>query len=233
MEKGKLYGVGVGPGDPELITRKAERILREADVVAVPDKGAGEKTALRIVEDLVAGKELLFCPTPMVRDRAVLGACYEKIAGDLCALLDQGRTVAFITLGDPTVYSTYIYVHKKVAERGYEAELIPGVPSFCAVAARLGTSLCEGAERLLIVPASHDPSDSLDVKANKVFMKAGKGLGELKDLLDRRGLLDRASMVANCGMEGERVFPRLSDVGEGSGYFSIVLVKEEGSGTAC
>ena len=107
------------------------------------------------------------------------------------------------------------------------------MPSFCAVAARLGTSLCEGAERLLIVPASHDPSDSLDVKANKVFMKAGKGLGELKDLLDRRGLLDRASMVANCGMEGEQVFHRLSDAGEGSGYFSIVLVKEEGSGTAC
>ena len=231
MEKGKLYGVGVGPGDPELVTRKAERILRQADVVAVPDKGAGEKTALRIVEDLVEGKELLYCPTPMIRDREKLDACYEQIAGDICALLDNGRTVAFITLGDPTVYSTYIYVHKKVLARGYDAELIPGVPSFCAVAARLNTSLCEGAERLLIVPASHEAADCLDVKANKVFMKAGKAIGELRDLLAERGLLDRASMVANCGMEGEAVYPRFADMEDGTGYFSVVLVKEpEGPG---
>ena len=229
MEKGTLYGVGVGPGDPELVTRKAERILRQADVVAVPDKGAGEKTALRIVADIVAGKPLLYCPTPMVRDRALLEDCYEKIAGDICALLDQGKAVAFITLGDPTVYSTYIYVHRKVQSRGYAAELIPGVPSFCAAAARLGTSLCEGTERLLIVPASHDPSDCLDIRANKVFMKAGRGIGELRNLLRERGQLEHASLVANCGMEGELVCPHFAELEEGSGYFSIVLVKEGGA----
>ena len=226
MDKGKLYGVGVGPGDPELLTRKAERILRESDVVAVPDKGAGEKTALHIVSDLVAGKELLYCPTPMVRDRAVLDGCYEQIADKICTMLDGGKRVAFITLGDPTVYSTYIYVHKKVLARGYAAELIPGVPSFCAVAARLNTSLCEGTERLLIVPASHDAADCLDVRANKVFMKAGKAIGELQKLLEERGLLEKASLVANCGMEGELVCPHFADMDAGSGYFSIVLVKE-------
>ena len=220
MERGKLYGVGVGPGDPELVTKKAERVLREADIVAVPDKGVGEKTALNIVRDIVAGKELLYCPTPMVRDRAVLDGCYEQIANDICALLDEGKNVAFITLGDPTVYSTYIYVHKKVLSRGYEAELIPGVPSFCAVAARLNTSLCEGAERLLIVPASHDAADCMDIRANKVFMKAGKAIGELQTQLDK------ASLVANCGMEGELVCPRFADMTDGTGYFSIVLVKE-------
>ena len=226
MERGKLYGVGVGPGDPELVTKKAERVLREADIVAVPDKGAGEKTALNIVRDIVAGKELLYCPTPMVRDRAVLDGCYEQIAGDICTLLDEGKNVAFITLGDPTVYSTYIYVHKKVLSRGYEAELIPGVPSFCAVAARLNTSLCEGAERLLIVPASHDAADCLDIRANKVFMKAGKAIGELQAQLAERGMLDKASLVANCGMDGELVCPRFADMTDGAGYFSIVLVKE-------
>ena len=226
MEKGKLYGVGVGPGDPELLTRKAERVLREADIVAVPDKGAGEKTALNIVSDLVAGKELLSCPAPMVRDQAVLEASYQESADRICARLDEGKTVAFITLGDPTVYSTYIYVHKKVLARGYEAELIPGVPSFCAVAARLSTSLCEGAERLLIVPASHDAADCLDIRANKVFMKAGKAIGELQAQLAERGLLEHASLVANCGMEGELVCPRFADMTDGTGYFSIVLVKE-------
>lgn len=226
MEKGKLYGVGVGPGDPELLTRKAERVLGEADIVAVPDKGAGEKTALNIVSDLVAGKELLSCPAPMVRDQAVLEASYQESADRICARLDEGKTVAFITLGDPTVYSTYIYVHKKVLARGYEAELIPGVPSFCAVAARLNTSLCEGAERLLIVPASHDSADCLDIRANKVFMKAGKAIGELQGQLAERGLLEHASLVANCGMEGELVCPRFADMTDGTGYFSIVLVKE-------
>ena len=226
MERGKLYGVGVGPGDPELVTKKAERVLREADIVAVPDKGAGEKTALNIVADIVAGKELLYCPTPMVRDRAVLDGCYEQIANDICALLDEGKNVAFITLGDPTVYSTYIYVHKKVLARGYEAELIPGVPSFCAVAARLNTSLCEGAERLLIVPASHDAADCLDIRANKVFMKAGKAIGELQAQLAERDMLEHASLVANCGMEGELVCPHFADMTDGTGYFSIVLVKE-------
>lgn len=226
MEKGKLYGVGVGPGDPELLTRKAERVLREADIVAVPDKGAGEKTALNIVSDLVAGKELLYCPAPMVRDQAVLEASYQESADRICARLDEGKTVAFITLGDPTVYSTYIYVHKKVLARGYEAELIPGVPSFCAVAARLNTSLCEGAERLLIVPASHDAADCLDIRANKVFMKAGKAIGGLQAQLAERGLLEHASLVANCGMEGELVCPRFADMTDGTGYFSIVLVKE-------
>ena len=230
MEKGKLYGVGVGPGDPELVTRKAARILRQADVVAVPDKGKGEKTALHIVEDLVEGKELLFCPTPMVRDREKLEACYEQITGDLCALLDAGKTVAFITLGDPTVYSTYLYVHKRVLSRGYDAELIPGVPSFCAVAARLNTSLCEGAERLLIVPASYPAEDCLDIRANKVFMKAGRALGELRDLLEQRGQLDRAALVANCGMEGEVVCPSLAELEGETGYFSVVLVKDGGAG---
>lgn len=226
MNKAILYGVGVGPGDPELLTLKAARILREADIVAVPDKGSGEKTALNIVKDQVEGKELLYCPTPMVRDKAVLEAAYTDIADRVCALLDAGKTVAFITLGDPTVYSTYLYVHKKVLSRGYEAVLIPGVPSFCAVAAKLGTSLCEGDERLLIIPASHVVEDCLEVRANKVFMKAGRDIARLQEQLKAVGLLDRASMVANCGMEGEQIFPRFADMEDGTGYFSVVLVKD-------
>lgn len=226
MDKGMLYGVGVGPGDPELLTLKGARILEQADVVAVPDKGAGEKTALNIVAGYIKGKTILNCPTPMVRDKERLDQAYTEIADQVCALLDQGKTVAFITLGDPTVYSTYIYVHKKVLTRGYRAELVPGVPSFCAVAARLGTALCEGSQRLLIVPASHEAGDTMQVKANKVFMKAGRAIGELREELRVNGLLEQASMVSNCGMEGERVYEHFADLEDGSGYFSVVLVKD-------
>lgn len=226
MTRGILYGLGVGPGDPELLTVKAVRILREADVIAVPDKGAGERTALNIVKNYVEGKPLLTCVTPMVRDQQVLDQAHDAIADDICALLDQGKTVAFITLGDPTVYSTYLYVHRRVLRRGYEALLVPGVPSFCAVAARLNTSLCEGSERLLIVPASHkDVEDCLDVDANLVFMKAGREIGALKERLAARGLLEKASLVANCGMDSEQVWKKFADLPENSGYFSVVLVK--------
>ena len=131
-------------------------------------------------------------------------------------------------MGDPTVYSTYLYLHRKVVARGYEAEIIPGVPSFCAVAARLGQALCEKSERLLIVPASHgDVEDCLELDANLVFMKAGREIGALREKLAGRGLLERASLVANCGMAGERVYERFADMEEGEGYFSVVLVKGE------
>ena len=227
MKQGIFYGVGIGPGDPELLTIKAQRIIRQSPVLAVPDAGRGEKTALAIAGELAEGKQLLYCAAPMIRDEAQLDAAYEQNADLVCAQLDQGKDVAFLTLGDPTVYSTYLYLHRKVVARGYEAEIIPGVPSFCAVAARLGMALCEKSERLLIVPASHkDMSDCMDLDANLVFMKAGKEIGALKDTLAHRGLLDRASMVANCGMEGELICPKFADMADGSGYFSVVLVKK-------
>ncbi len=175
MKRGVLYGVGVGPGDPELLTLKAQRILRETDVIAVPDKGAGEKTALNIIGPLSEGKDLLYCEAPMTRDPALLEAAYGENARRIAAVLDEGRSVAFITLGDPSIYSTYLYTHRRVLAMGYKAEIIPGVPSFCAVAAALGDGLCEGSDRLLIVPASHrDVGDCLTVDANYVFMKAGR-----------------------------------------------------------
>lgn len=230
MERGILYGVGVGPGDPELLTLKAQRILRKADVIAVPDRGAGERTALTIIGDLAEGTPLLSCDAPMTRDPARLEAAYAGNAERIAALLDRGQTVAFITLGDPSVYSTYLYTHRRVRAMGYAAEIIPGVPSFCAVAAALGDGLCEGGERLLIVPASHrDVGDCLAVDANLVFMKAGRELPRLREALAEHGLLDRAAMVENCGMAAQRVFPRFAEAEGDSGYFSVVLVKRDGN----
>lgn len=224
-QSGKLWGVGVGPGDPELLTLKAVRVLREADVIMAPDTSGPDKTALNIAKDYLAGKEVLCVRTPMVRDRDVVNDAYDRAAEQICALLDQGRQVAFLTLGDPTIYSTYMYIHQRVLRRGYPAEVVPGVPSFCAAAARLGQSLCQGQEPLLIVPASHDPETLLDVPANKVFMKAGRSIVRLKQSLADHGLLEGASMVENCGMANERVYPHFEDLEEASGYFSLVISK--------
>jgi len=228
MKRGVLYGVSVGPGDPELLTLKAVRAIERADVVAVPDIGHKRRTAYSICEERLGGKELLDCSTPMTRDRSLAQAAYERVAGDICALLDEGKSVAYLCLGDIGVYSTYAYVHDIVVARGYEAQIIPGVTSFSASAAKLGTALCLGSERLVVAPASSASIDDvLDMRATKVFMKSGKQLGELQRKLADRGQLDRASMVANCGLPDERVYERFADVdADGDAdYFSVVIVK--------
>ena len=227
MKKGKLHGVSVGPGDPELLTYKAVHVIEQADVVAVPNIGHKRQTAYAIAEEHLHGKELLDCSTPMTKDRAVVEAAYVKIADDLCGFLDAGKDVAYLCLGDIAIYSTYIYVHDIVVGRGYEAEIIPGVSSFSAVAAKLGVALCEGPERLLVAPVmAADVDDILDVRANKVFMKSGKAVHELRDKLAERGQLEHASMVANCGLPDEKVFERLADIDDDGDYFSVVIVKE-------
>lgn len=226
--KGVLYGVGVGPGDPELLTLKAVRVLSRAAIIAAPDSGSGSGTALSIVEEYIRGKTLWKCPAPMTRDPQKLEQVWEESCEAICSFLEQGKDVAFITLGDPAIYSTYFYIHRRVQLRGYETQLVPGVPSFCAAAAKLGISLCEKEERLLIVPASNvDMEESLSLKANKVLMKSGRQLTRLKEQLKQRGELDRAALVCNCGLDGEVVCPDLSDFEGNAGYFSLVIVKDQ------
>ncbi len=225
MKQGMLYGVGVGPGDPELLTLKAVRIIREADVIAAPDGGLAQ----RIAADYLDQKPLLLCDLPMLRDRQLLARRHDAAAERICAQLAAGKTVAFLTLGDPTVYSTYLYVHRRVCARGFDAQLVPGVPSFCAAAARLGDSLCEGAQPLTIVPAScPNAAACLDLPGSKVLMKAGKSMGQLRETLCMRG--DRVQMVENCGMENERVFRSAEEIDPDAGYFSLILVKDREDG---
>ena len=154
--KGILYGVGVGPGDPELLTAKAIRLLRECDASAAPKSADGRQTALDIASPYIGqDKTILLFDMPMTHDKQVRNASHDAAADALCALLDEGKTVVFLTLGDPTVYSTYWYVHRRVAARGYAAELVPGVPSFCAAAAAMGRALCEDGEMLHVIPVTH------------------------------------------------------------------------------
>ena len=176
--KGILYGVGVGPGDKRFLTLAAVETLKKAQVIAVPDTG-GEKTAMNIVSEFIEGKEILYCDMPMTRDAERLKAGHNSSAQAIINKLDEGLDVAFITLGDPCIYSTYMYVHRIILDRGYEAEIISGVTSFCAAAAALNISLCDGGDALHIIPSSYDGADELlRLKGNKVLMKSGKSLGK-------------------------------------------------------
>ena len=227
MKKGKLYGVSVGPGDPELLTLKAVRAIRDADVIAVPNIGHGRQTALSIAEEHIQGKPLIDCSTPMTRDARVRQAAYADNARKICEHLAQGRDVAYLCLGDIGVYASFAPVNEQVRAAGFDVCIIPGITSFSASAARLGVVLCEGPERLLVSPVmSGDVDEILDVPANKVFMKSGREVIALRDKLAERGQLDGASMVANCGLPDEKVFPHLADVTEeDADYFSVVIVK--------
>jgi len=227
MSKGTLYGIGVGPGDPELLTLKGARILQEADIIASPNIGSGRQTALGIVGRYIEGKEIIDCSTPMTRDPEATARAYDEIADKLGALLDQGKDIAFITLGDSGVYSTYYYVHHRMVERGYTCEVVAGVTSFSAASARLGVPLCEGSEQLLVVPVlAGDPRAALAVPGTKIFMKSGRELVKLRELLRERGLLDRAYMVADCGLETEEVFTDLDEIDENASYMAVVVLKD-------
>ena len=228
--KGKLYCVGIGPGDPELLTLKAVRLLKECDVIAMP-KGDNEvMTAKDIIKQVVEieKKEQLLIHMPMTKDIEVMNMAHQLGADEIIKLLDQGKNVAFITLGCPTVYATCIYVHKLVLSAGYESELVAGVTSFCAVAAKLNVSLCERSEPLIILPGSYKESMRfLDEPGNKVLMKSASEIKKVRDELEERGLLNNAAMVERCGLPVEKVYRNLKDIDEKSSYFSIILVKEK------
>jgi precorrin-2/cobalt-factor-2 C20-methyltransferase len=225
---GILYGAGVGPGDPELMTVKAVRLIRENEVIAVPGKVAEETVAYQIAVQAVpelAQKTLVAIDMPMVHDLEVQDRAHEHAADILEAYLKQGKNVVYLTLGDPTIYSTYLYIQKKLQRRGYQAELCPGIPSFCAAAARTGTPLVEWDEQLHIVPAVHRLDTPLDLPGNYVLMKSGKKMGTVRQKLVESGR--DVVMVENCGMENERVYMNIDEVPEESGYFSLIIAKEK------
>lgn len=227
---GKLYGIGVGPGDPELMTLKAVRLIEECDIVAVPKSGEGEGVARQIAKGAVKNfeqKNVIEVPMPMTRDPQVLEQSHQAAAKLIEGYLKEGKSVAFLTLGDPSIYSTYIYIHKRVQQHGYPVEMVPGVPSFCAVAAKLNTGLAEGAQPLHIIPASYQGvEEGLEWSGPKVLMKTGRSMKKVKALLDEKGLLDKAMMVQKCGMEGEEIYPSMREVDENASYFSVIVVEE-------
>ena len=229
---GKLYGVGVGPGDPKLLTLKAIETIKDADYVAYPTSGKGASNiAFEIVKEYIKDKKTLEYLMPMSRDKEYVQRCHDECAIDIKKYLENGKSVAFITLGDPSIYSTYMYIHKKIKGMGFQTQLIPGITSFCAAAASLDDSLCEGEEPLIIVPASYDALDqTIDYEGNKVYMKSGRSIVELRERLREKNMLPRTKMVVKATMEDEEIFESLDDIDENTSYFSIVVVREEAGG---
>lgn len=230
---GTLYGVGVGPGDPELMTLKAVKTIRQSSVIAVPKTNGSDRVALSIAARAVPEvqtKQVLEVNMPMTKDSRVLLESHEKAAEQIIDFLKTGVNVSFLTLGDPTIYSTYIYVHRLVRVKGYDAEIIPGVPSFCAASAKLGDSLVDTSQPLHVLPGSYgDIRENLAMNGTKVLMKSGSAFESVKAELEASGLLGCAKMVVNCGMENEKIVDAMDVTTETSGYFTIIVVKDNAS----
>lgn len=230
VKKGTLYGVSVGPGDPELMTLKAVRCIEQCPVLAAPQTAAGRMLALDIAKGAVdvSGKIILPLHFAMSRDSEVLKASHAAAADAVRAHLDAGRDVALLNLGDVSIYATYGYLEEILTAQGYAAVRIAGVPSFCAAAARLGQSLTGGMEQPLTIAPGRHLEQVLAAPGAKVLMKTGRHLPKTLDALRERGLLANSAMVCNCGLPDEAVFPTLTDYdpAQDAGYFATILVKE-------
>ncbi|MBO4524741.1 MAG: precorrin-2 C(20)-methyltransferase [Ruminococcus sp.] len=225
---GKLYGVSVGAGDPQLMTLKAVDILEKCRVIAVP-RTMGESTmALSIVEKVVdlSSKRVIYMDFLMTNDSESLERSYAELAERLCALLEI-EDVAFLTLGDISVYSTFGYIGNRIKKEGYDVELCAGVTSFCAAAAAIGESLCLGSEELHIIPFNcSDIEKALELCGTKVIMKTGRKSAELIDLINAKGLSSCTIVVSDCGLDSERIYTSLDDIDAELGYFTIFIVTD-------
>ena len=224
---GTFYAVGVGPGDPELLTLQAVNLLRQCPVIAAPQTRSGQMLALDIAQGALdlREKEILPLSFTMSHEPALREESYREAARQIEAFLQKGLDVAMVNLGDVSVFATAYYILERIREDGFETLMAPGVTSFSAVAAMLGCSLTQIDAPLHIIPASADLDLSLQFPGTKVLMKSGSAIHETVQVLERAGLLDRAALVADCGLPTEQVYRDLRELPENLSYFATIIVQ--------
>lgn len=161
---------------------------------------------------------------PMTKNKEKLAQSHTIAFEKISKVLDSGSNVAFLTLGDPCIYSTYIYVHQKVEQAGYETEIVSGIPSFCAVSARLNQGLVERSEMLHVIPSSYGIEEGMKLSGTRVLMKAGKKMGQVKEQVKKMNA--QVDMIENCGMADEKIYHNVEEIPDEAGYYSLIIVKE-------
>ncbi|MEL1134587.1 precorrin-2 C(20)-methyltransferase [Desulfitobacterium sp. THU1] len=229
--KAKLYGVGVGPGDPNLITLRAVEILREIEVIAIPkSKMERESVAWEIAQShCPSGVSIMELEMPMTSNEEILQAAWQKAAGLIRAELDLGHSVAFLTLGDPSLYSTYSYlltILKNQLEPD-QIETIPGITAMSAAAARVNLPLAIGDEPLVVLPGI-EGLDAYEHYPNLVLMKVSRNLPAVLNHIQKTG--SQAVLATRVGQTGEEIrLLRPEEEMEKVDYLSLVLCKRDGS----
>ncbi len=244
MPIGDFYGIGIGPGDPELLTLKAARIIKAVDVIFVPKAGIKEESmALDIVkpllDDVAAGFSLRNRPRvvekvfPMVKEQEKLESHWKEAALAIKEELEKGNSVAFLTIGDPLTFSTYVYLLRCLRDMIPEEKIhtIPGVTSFNAAASLANLSLAQRDERIAIVPVPDDVEELRPVLKGfdtVILMKVAKRLDKVINLLEEMDLSHHALFASHVGLKDSYLTQNLSELkGSGRGYMSIIIVRKK------
>ncbi|NQT85265.1 precorrin-2 C(20)-methyltransferase [bacterium] len=233
MIRGTLYGIGVGPGDPELLTLKGASLLAQCRHVFVPKaRKKAESVALAIAgKHLPRNADVQQLVFPMTTDKETLARRWDESAAQVDAVLAAGEDACFLTLGDPMLYSTYIYLLRALLRRAPDAQVVtvPGITSFSAAAALTAFPIGEAKEPITVVPTADDLTDvrrALAVGGTVVLMKIGARLPAIIDALEEANALDDAVLVARAGQPGQRIETDLRALRDDAevGYLSIILV---------
>lgn len=235
-----LYIVGVGPGDPDLLTRKAFILLNQCPVIATPNGSkSGTSTALSIVDKAmdISHKEIHHLHFPMEKIHGTTGPsddvqkAWVSAARQVIALLAEGKDVVFPTLGDPAIYSTGYYLYETILSLQKDTNVIfvPGIAAMSSCSAATGVPICLGDDKLAVIPATfsmHDIQDTLETFDTIVLMKVHKVLDELIALFTKLGLLEKVVLVERAGMENECIHTNLQDIQGQVHYFSTIIVRK-------
>ena len=228
---GILHGLGVGPGDPELITLRALRLLRAAPVVAYPAPETGDSLARAIVAPHLPGGQVeIVLRMPMVASRFPAQEVYDRAAMEIGGHLDAGRDVAVLCEGDPFFYGSFMYLFGRMAET-HRVEVVPGVSSLTACAAALAAPLAARDDVLAVLPATL-PAEELAARLDGVdavaIIKLGRHFAKVRAVLDDAGLLDRARYVSHASMADQATGPVVAVDPATVPYFSMILVHRRG-----
>lgn len=236
----ELVGIGVGPGDPDLLTVKAVRAIKDADVIMCPASREDRPSiALSIVSGLIdrsRGQEIVKLVFPMTKDRDVLESAWKKNAQIMAGKVLSGKNVVYLTVGDPYLYSTWIYMHRDIEENHPEIRqrVIPGIVSMFTFASKVGVSIAEGAEKVSIIPSCYDLSSVKEIAKNSetmVFLKDGRYFDQVVDVLRDAGFPDDSVFAIGQDLGTDHEIVRkltLGEVNDGTlttKYFSILVVK--------
>lgn len=231
---GTLYGLGVGPGDPELITVKAFRVIQETPVIAYPRKRKGSKSyAQRIVDVYIrpGEKEMLGLVFPMTKNQDILDGEWRNTTELVYQKLQEGKDVAFVTEGDPLLYSTFIHMMKLMQELHPEVDIktVPGISSFNGSASRLGIALADGDDHVAIIPATDEYEvmrKAIEDHDAVVFIKVAKVMDLMIEVLRDLNLLDKASVVTKVTSEEEIIWSMDELDGADLEYLTLMVVRK-------
>lgn len=234
MKPGNFHGIGLGPGDPELLTLKAIHVIRGADRIFVPKSDTKEESmALEIVKDYVEEKKIIEQIYPMTKDKSLLNTAWRKAAEEVCTEIRNGYNVAYLTLGDPMTFSTYIYLLRYLLTMLPEHAIhtVPGITSYNAAACMANYPLLTGDERMAVIPMPKDITELrpiLETFDTVVLMKVAKKLDEVIQLLEEINLTEHALFASYIGQKDAYLtYDLVSLKGSGRGYMSVLIVKRK------